>query len=90
MAGDGGQSRQRADGLRRPTASLLARPWFSSVRASRRNPTDSACYANRRPSLTMPLIGDDCLKKLNDLVLSGGHDVKLPAHLGEAIVDMRT
>jgi hypothetical protein len=37
----------------------------------------------------MPLIGDDCLKELYDLVLSGGHDVELPAHLGEAIVDMR-
>jgi hypothetical protein len=35
------------------------------------------------------VIGDDCLKKLHDLVLSGGQNVELPAHLGEAIVDMR-
>ena len=36
----------------------------------------------------MPLISDDCLKKVNDLVLSVGHDIELPAHLGEAVVDM--
>ena len=36
------------------------------------------------------MIGDDRLKKANDLLLSGGHDVELPSHLGEAIVDMRT
>ena len=38
----------------------------------------------------MSLIGDDRLKKINDLLLSGGHAVELPAHLGEAVVDMRT
>jgi hypothetical protein len=37
----------------------------------------------------MPLIGNDRLKKLNDLVLAGGHDVELAAHLGESIVDVR-
>jgi hypothetical protein len=35
-------------------------------------------------------IGNDCLKKVNDLSLSGGHDVELAAYLGEAVVDMGT
>ncbi len=38
----------------------------------------------------MPLIGDDCLKQVDNLVLPGGHDVELPAHLGEAVVDVCT
>jgi len=37
----------------------------------------------------MSSVGDDGLKKVNDLLLSSGHDVELPAHLGEAVVDMR-
>jgi hypothetical protein len=36
------------------------------------------------------LIGDDCLKKVDNLMLPGGHDVELAAHLDEAVVDMRT
>jgi hypothetical protein len=40
--------------------------------------------------VVLPLIGDDRLKKVDDLLLSGGHNVELPAHLGEAVVDMRT
>ena len=38
----------------------------------------------------MPLIGDDRLNKVDDLLLSGGHDVELAANLGEAVVDMCT
>jgi hypothetical protein len=36
------------------------------------------------------LVRDDRLEKINDLLLSYGHDVELAAHLGEAIVDMGT
>ena len=38
----------------------------------------------------MSLISDDRLKEANNLLLPGGHDVELPAHLGEAVVDMIT
>jgi hypothetical protein len=38
----------------------------------------------------MSLVGDDRPKKVNDLLLPGGHHVELPAHLGEAVVDMGT
>jgi hypothetical protein len=35
-------------------------------------------------------ISDDGLKQIGDLLLSDSHDVELSAHLGEAVVDMRT
>ena|ERR1700682_843011 len=38
----------------------------------------------------MSLISDDRMKKPNNLLLPGGHDIELPAHLGEAVVDVRT
>ena len=38
----------------------------------------------------MSLISDDGLKQIDDLLLSDSHDVELSAHLGEAVVDMRT
>ena len=38
----------------------------------------------------MSLIGDDGVKQINNLLLPGGHDVELPAHLGKAVVDVRT
>src|SRR6516164_5504635 len=34
------------------------------------------------------LIGDDRLKKVNDLLLSGGRGVEFAAHLDESLVDM--
>ena len=36
----------------------------------------------------MSLIRDDRLKKVNDLVLSGGCGVEFAAHLGESLVDV--
>ena len=36
------------------------------------------------------LVSDNRLKKANNLLLPGSHDVELPAHLGEAVVDVRT
>jgi hypothetical protein len=36
------------------------------------------------------LVSDNRLKKANNLLLPGGHDVELPAHLGEAGVDVCT
>ena len=36
------------------------------------------------------LISDDRLKEADNLLLPGGHDVELPANLGEAVVDMVT
>ncbi len=35
------------------------------------------------------LVRDDGLKKVDNLLLSSGHDVELPARLGEAVVDVR-
>ena len=37
----------------------------------------------------MSLIGGDGLKKIDNLLLPSGHDVELPAHLREAVVDVR-
>ena len=37
----------------------------------------------------MPLIGDDGLKKIDNLLLPSGHDVELPAHLREAVIHVR-
>lgn len=36
------------------------------------------------------LVSDNRLKKADDLLLPGSHDVELPAHLGESVVDVRT
>src|SRR4029077_21213728 len=36
------------------------------------------------------LVSDNRLKKADDLLLPGSHDVELPAHLGEFVVDVRT
>ena len=36
----------------------------------------------------MPLISDDRLKKADNLLLPGRHNVELPTRLGEAVVDM--
>jgi hypothetical protein len=38
----------------------------------------------------MPLISDDRLKKVNDLLLSSGRGIELAAHLGKPLVDMVT
>ena len=38
----------------------------------------------------MSLISKHGLKQIDDLLLSDSHDVELSAHLGEAVVDMRT